>query len=200
MIANLYFLDLLGVFSFAFFGAYVGVSKKLDLFGILVCAALTGLGGGTIREVMLGEIPIYLTDYNYFLAVVLGMIVSLVLYKNFHRLEKYFLVIDAIGLSTFAFIGAQRADLLQLSAIAIVFFAVITAVGGGIMRDIAIREIPYIFQKDFYATPTIILGILYAFFKDAMQDAVAAYGLILVVFVLRLLAIRFRFVLWSRKG
>lgn len=196
---NLYALDLLGVFSFALFGSYVALSKKLDLFGIFVCALLTGLGGGTLREVMFGKIPVYLTDYNYFYVVLLGITLSIIFYRSFHKIQKYFLVIDAIGLSTFAFIGAQQADIFHLSNIAIVFFAAITAVGGGIMRDIAIREVPYIFHKDFYATPAILLGIIYAILRDYMQNPIVAYTVILGIFLLRIIAIRFGFKLWSKK-
>lgn len=200
MSVDIYLLDLLGVFSFAFFGAYIGLAKKLDLFGIFFCALLSGLGGGTIREIMLNRTPVYLTDYSYLFAVVLGVISSIIFYNNFNKIQRYFLVIDAVGLSTFAFIGAQRADSLHLSAIAIVFFAVITAVGGGIMRDIAIREIPYVLHKDFYASPAIVLGIIYALFRDPMHNPWAAYIVIFAIFVLRLLAIRFKFRLWSQKG
>lgn len=200
MTTNIYYLDLIGVFSFAFFGAYVGLSKKFDLFGIFVCALLTSLGGGTIREIILNKIPVYLTDYHYFSVVIFGMIASIIFYNHFNKIKKYFLVVDAIGLSTFAFIGAQRADVLHLTNIAIVFFAVITAVAGGILRDIAVREVPYIFQKDFYASTAIVLGVIYALFRTTMHIPVAGYILLFTIFLLRLIAIRFRFRLWSRKG
>lgn len=199
MVLYLYILDLLGVASFSFFGSYVALKNRFDLFGIFVCALLSGLGGGTLREVILGEVPIYLTDYNYLYAVAIGMIIAIFLFKNFHKIQNYFLYIDAIGLSTFAFIGAERANAFDLSGIAIVFFAVITAVGGGILRDIAVRETPYIFSKDFYATPAIILGFIYAIFRNDINNVIPSSGLIIGIFLLRIFAIRFKLKLWSRK-
>ncbi len=193
----LYGLDLLGVFAFGLSGSYFGLVKKLDLFGIFICALLTGLGGGTLREMMLGHIPIYLTDPHYIIAAACGMGAALLLYKQWTKAFSYFLIIDALGLATFAFIGAERADTLGLSAIAIVFFAVITAVGGGIMRDIALREIPYIFQNDFYATPALLLGILYVFLQDRVSPVTLTYGLILFIFLVRIVAIRFRLKVWA---
>jgi len=190
----------MGVASFAFFGSYIGLKKRFDLFGIFVCALLSGLGGGTLREVILGKVPIYLTDYNYLYAIITGTIVAIFLYRNFHKMQNYFLYIDAIGLSAFAFIGAERAYSFNLSGIAIVFFALITAVGGGIIRDIAIREIPHVFSKDFYATPAIILGVLYAVFRNDMNNTIVSFILILSIFLLRVIAIHYKFKLWSRKN
>lgn len=199
MIVYLYILDLLGVLSFSFFGSYIALKKKFDLFGIFVCAMLSGLGGGTLREVILGKIPIYFNDYSYLYVTVAGMIFAIFLYRSFRKFQNYFLYIDAIGLSAFAFIGAERAYSFHLSAFAIIFFAVITAVGGGIIRDIVIREKPYLFSKDFYATPAIISGFVYALFRHEMDNAIIITLLISSIFLLRVIAIRFKFKLWSRK-
>jgi uncharacterized membrane protein YeiH len=84
--------------------------------------------------------------------------------------------VDALGLATFALIGAERADSLGLGAVAIVFFAVITAVGGGIMLDIALREIPYVFRNDLYATPALALGLLYVLLSGALPEVALTYG------------------------
>ena len=196
---NLYFLDLLGTFSFSFFGAYVGLKNRLDLFGIFVCALLSGLGGGTIREIILNKTPVYFTDTSYLFCVAIGFCMAIFLYNNFSKIQKYYLVVDAIGLSTFAFIGAQQADIHNLGSIAIIFFATLNAVGGGILRDISIRKVPYIFSKDFYATPAIILGIIYSLLKVNMNNFIFAYSLLIFIFVLRLTAIRFNFKLWAVK-
>jgi len=106
------------------------------------------------------------------------------------------LIVDAIGLSTFAFIGARKADQAGLGAFAIIFLATLTAVGGGLLRDIAIREVPQILHRDFYASPAIFLGVSFAILRSYMDSLLLVYCLIFLTFALRLCAIYFRFSLW----
>lgn len=195
----LYIFDLIGVFAFSVFAAYDAHDNRFDLFGMFVCALLCSMGGGTIREMLLGNIPIYLTDINYLIVVVMGMSFAILIYKHFHRVRRMFLVFDAVGLVTFAMIGATRADAYHLSSIAIVFFAAISAVGGGILKDIAMNKVPHIFSKDFYATPAILFGLFYALFREQMQYPLVLMSLAISIFVLRIVAIKYNFHLWSRK-
>lgn len=197
----LYFLDLLGTFAFSFYGAYVALKKDLDIFGIIVCASLTALGGGTIRELMLNNTPFYFHDYNYLYVIFWGTIFSIITYKSFHVIDKYMLIIDGIGLATFAFIGSQKAVEANLGIFGAIFFAVITAVGGGILRDITIREIPKFLYQDLYAPLCILLAAVYYLFKDYMSNLFIAYGLLFLIFILRVFAIYHKLHIWvpSRK-
>ncbi len=149
MPAEIYFLDLLGTFTFAAYGAYVGQKRLFDIFGIFICAFLTATGGGTIRELILGNMLFYFFDYNYIYAIVLGTIFSICVYRMFDKINRYMLVVDAVGLTTFALIGATKAAEAELGAIAIIFLATITAVGGGLLRDVSIREVPQIFYRGY---------------------------------------------------
>jgi uncharacterized membrane protein YeiH len=194
---DLYFFDLLGVFAFALFGAYVALKKKFDLFGIFACSMLNGLGGGTIREVILGNIPSYFNNYDYIYVVIAGMSTAILLFKKFHLFQSFFLFIDAVGLVTFAFLGAQRAFEYNLSGLGIVIFAVISSSGGGVLRDLCLREKPYIFIKDFYASVAVILGIIFALFRPQMSDPSNAVSLMMAMLLLRVLAVQKKWKLWS---
>jgi len=196
---EIYCLDLLGTFTFAAYGAYVGQRKQFDIFGILTCAFLTALGGGTIRELILGKSLFYFYDYNYIYAIIAGAVFSIIVYKKFEKINRYMLIVDAVGLTTFALIGATRAAEAELGAVAIIFLATVTAVGGGLLRDVSIREVPQIFYRDFYASPAIFLGAVYAIFQNYMDTPICIYALIICTFLLRALAIRFKIDLWAPR-
>lgn len=157
---------------------------------------MTAFGGGTLRELILGNIPFYFYDNNYIFVILVGFAFSIAVYKIFSKINKYVFVIDAIGLSTFAFIGAEKAVEAKLGTFAVIFLATVTAVGGGLMRDIAIREVPQIFHRDFYASPAIFLGASLAIFREYIQNPVFVYCLIFLTFALRLCAIYFKIGLW----
>lgn len=193
---EIYVLDLIGTFAFAAYGTHVAIRKGFDIFGIFVAAFLTALGGGTLRELILGNVPFYFYDNNYVLVILLGYIFSIASHRVFDKISKYVLVIDAVGLSTFAFIGAGKAAEAQLGSFGIIFLATVTAVGGGLMRDIAIREVPQIFRRDFYASSAIFLGVFYALLRNHMHHQILIYSLIFVIFTLRLCAIHYRINIW----
>jgi len=195
-LTEIYVLDLIGTFAFAVYGAYVALKKEFDIFGVLVSALLTALGGGTLRELILGNTPFYFYDNKYILVILTGCVFSIAVYKGFYKISKYVLVIDAVGLSTFAFIGAEKAAGASLGSFAIIFLATTTAVGGGLLRDISIREVPQIFHRDFYASPAIFLGILYAISRKYMHNPILIYCLISLTFALRIYAIYFNVSLW----
>lgn len=194
---EIYILDLLGTFTFAFYGAYVGMRRKFDIFGIFVVAFLTAVGGGTLRELFFNHYPAYFSDMHYLGAIILGIIFSIIFYPAFSKINKYALAVDGVGLVTFAFIGANSAYEAGLGAFAIILLGTITAVGGGLLRDIAISETPQIFYKDMYATPAILLGILYVLCESVIQNPLVVYGIILIALALRLCAIYFKIDLWG---
>lgn len=192
----IYFLDLVGIFAFSAYGTFVGIKKKLDIFGVFICAFLTALGGGTLRELILGNIPFYFYDNNYLLIILAGILFSIIFYKVFHKINKYMLIIDAVGLSTFALIGASKAAELSLGAFAIITLATVNAVGGGLIRDIVVREVPQILYKDFYASPAVFLGILYALFRNYASSVWIIGAILSLTFLLRVYAILSNLNLW----
>lgn len=173
------------------------MQKKFDIFGIFVLAFLTAVGGGTIRELFFNNFPSYFSDMNYLIVIFLGILCSIVFYPAFSKISKYALIVDAIGLVTFAFIGASRAHEAGLGAFAIILLATISAVGGGLLRDITISETPQIFYKDMYATPAIILGILYVSAGNAPHSSLVIWGILIIALAFRLCAIYFKINLWG---
>ncbi len=196
---EIYILDLLGTFTFAFYGAYVGLRRKFDIFGITVTAFLTAVGGGTMRDLLLNRLPNYFSDWHYWAIIIAGISLATLLFPLFSKINKYALIIDGIGLVTFAFIGASLAHAAGLGNFGIVVLATLTAVGGGLLRDIAIAETPQIFFKDFYASPAILLGILFIIFKDSLANHLVIYTLLFIAFLTRIAALYYKINLWAPR-
>ncbi|MBP9855706.1 MAG: trimeric intracellular cation channel family protein [Candidatus Pacebacteria bacterium] len=193
----IYTLDLLGILAFAFYGAYLAQRQGFDLFGIGVTALVSSLGGGTIRDLLLNDLPVYFINYLYILAVIGGVVLSILTYKKFTQLQNAILYIDAIGLVTFAFIGAEKASNVGLGLLGILFFATVSAVGGGILRDVMLGRVPEIFYQDFYATPALILGAGYYFLSSYLTTLFAVCVLLILVYLIRILAIYYKIQLWK---
>ena len=155
-------LDLLGVFVFAASGALSGSRKNMDILGIFVLATVTAVGGGSLRSILIGDLPIgFLKDISYLIVCLGATLAVFILQSHFERLEKLILVFDALGLGAFTIIGINIALAKGLSLWASLLMGIITASFGGVVRDILINEIPFIFQKEIYATAALIGGILY---------------------------------------
>lgn len=196
ILTEIYILDLVGTFAFAVYGSYFALKKNFDTFGIFTCAILTAVGGGTLRELVANNIPFYFLDMNYLYIILIGIFTTIYLYNHFERIKKYAIFLDSVGLVTFAYIGASKADEMGLSAFAIILFATLTAVGGGALRDIAINKVPNIFYEDFYASIAVLVGVSYVLLREYMQTPIVV-NLILVLFLMfRLLAIKKNIVLW----
>jgi uncharacterized membrane protein YeiH len=157
-------LDLFGVMVFAVTGALKAIKYKMDFVGIIILASSTGLAGGLIRDILLDRLPPKIISDPYYLtiAVVTGIIVFF-LYPFFKERENLFLKFDAIGLGVFSIIGASIAyEMLGLNFLAMAISGIFTAIGGGIIRDVFVREIPLVFIKELYASASF-LGILIFF-------------------------------------
>lgn len=191
-----YILDLIGTFAFAAYGAHLAQRKSFDIFGIAVCAVLSAFGGGALRELFLNRMPAFFSDATYIVVAFLGICFAVLTYRYFEKMQRLLLVLDAIGLVTFAYLGAYAAHRSGLGIVGIVLLATLSAVGGGILRDIAIKEVPLVFYEDLYATPAILLGMLYSIFGFYMNSNTGIYMLLAFIFLFRLLAIRYKWHLW----
>lgn len=196
MTQEIYILDLVGTFAFAIYGSYFALNKNFDIFGIAVCAFLTAVGGGTIREIILDKMPFYFFDMNYILAIALGVAFTILIYNKFDKIKTFALFLDSVGLVTFAFIGAFKADEIGLGVFAITFLATVTAVGGGVIRDFVLNENPKIMQYDFYASVSILLGLIYGLAGDKMESVFWANLLIISCLIVRLFVIIYKVDLW----
>jgi uncharacterized membrane protein YeiH len=163
--------DLLGVFSAAASGALTGIRKGLDLVGIVVLGAVTGLGGGAVRDVLIGaDPPAFLTDWRYLttatlaaaavIAVEYGLFSVGTLVRDRVRLGTAYLLVDSVTLGCFAVSGTGKALDYGLASVPAALLGVVTAVGGGVIRDILIAEVPTVLRREFYAIPAGIGSLI----------------------------------------
>lgn len=189
-------LDLIGSFAFAFYGATAALKQKYDIFGIFVCAFLTAVGGGTIRDMILNKTPFYLHDCRYLFVIIAAVAIAIALYKLFPRIEWLIQILDAVGLVVFAYIGVQKAEAAHLGIAGKIFFAPLTAAGGGLLRDIAMNRTPAVLYTDFYAEPAILFASLYLLVERWMKFPPLLFLLMLLIFTLRMVAVKFNFIFW----
>ena len=198
----LFFLEIIGTVAFAFSGAMVGLSKKMDIFGITVLGIITSVGGGIIRDIVLGLTP-PATFRNPVYALV-AIFVSIVLFlpavrrfllKNQNIFDKTMLFMDSLGLGIFTAVGIEIAYLSgHKSVFLLIFVGMITGIGGGVLRDVLSQSTPYIFVKHFYASASLIGAVVFIILWNFSGQSAAVFGCVLVVTALRLLAAKFR---WS---
>lgn len=184
-------LDLLGIAVFAVSGALVAVRKEMDVFGILVLAGTTGLGGGFLRDVLIGATPpAALADWRYLLVPVAGGLVTFWCHSTIGRGEQIINVFDAAGLALFCVSGAIKAVDYGLSPLPAAILGMTSGIGGGIARDLLAGRVPVIFRGDLYATPALA-GALVAALGTRWDLPVLPVALVgaMVCFAWRLLAI-----------
>ncbi len=187
----LYVLDLVGVAVFAVSGALAAGRKSMDLFGVIVIAVVTAIGGGTIRDLLLDRHPIFWIQDTTYLVVIIAVAVATPLYSRFRAVPgKALLVADALGLAVFTVIGAQIAEQEHLPGIIVAMVATITGAAGGVVRDVLCTEVPVILRKDIYATASLAGAVVYLLARKAALDAAAGMlAAMATVVILRLAAI-----------
>ncbi|MDH3764551.1 MAG: trimeric intracellular cation channel family protein [Nitrosopumilus sp.] len=198
----IYVLDLFGTMAFAVTGAFKAIEKKFDIVGILLLATITGVAGGTIRDVVMGKFPNSITDPTYVVITVISGITIFFLYSHLKKHWNLFLKFDAIGLGVFAIIGATFAfNLFGLNFLAILLAGMLTAVGGGILRDIFVNQVPIVFVKEFYASASFI-GIItfYLILHFGGEIYFATIIGIVITTLLRLIAMKYNWNLPKAKN
>ncbi len=198
----IYILDLFGTMAFAVTGAFKAIEHKSDIVGILLLATITGVAGGTIRDVLLGQFPNSLSDPAYVVITVLSSISIFFLYSHLKKHWNLFLKFDAIGLGVFAIIGATFVyNLIGLNFLAIMLGGILTAVGGGILRDVFVAQIPIVFVKEFYVSASFIgISIFYLTLYFGGELYFATILGIMLTTTLRLIAMKFNWNLPKAKG
>ena len=188
----IYLLDMFGVAVFAISGALTAGRKGMDLFGIVVVAIVTAVGGGTLRDVLLDRQAFWISDPTYLLAILTGAAAILVYIKYFRPPDGSLLVADAFGLSLFTITGAQTAELAGVSAPIVVVMGVMTGAAGGAMRDVLCAAVPLVLRKEIYATASIAGATLFvALTRFEVVDTLAVPLSMALIFALRLAAIRY---------
>ncbi|SBV95182.1 conserved membrane hypothetical protein [uncultured Alphaproteobacteria bacterium] len=188
----LYAMDLFGTAVFAVSGGLMAARKRYDVFGFLVVAMAPAIGGGTVRDVALGALPVFwVADGNYLLATAAAALATFFFARFFVRYASALLVADAFGLALFAVVGAQKALATGAAPPIAVAMGAITAAGGGILRDVLCREEPLILRREIYATAAILGAALFVGMMEETGDRVAALVTgFLGALLLRLVAIR----------
>ena len=188
----LYYLDLAGVAVFAASGVLAARHRDLDLIGIIVVAAITAIGGGTLRDLLLNRHPIFwVTDARYLIVITVSAIFTATYLRLRPAPRGTLLVADALGLALFALSGAQFAQAAQCPPLIVVLMGTITGVTGGVLRDVITAQVPLILQREIYATAAILGIAVYLGLQALGMPPAGAFvtGMIVVV-ALRLLAIR----------
>jgi uncharacterized membrane protein YeiH len=156
------FIEYAGTFVFAVSGALTARSKGLDVFGVLVIAFVTAIGGGTIRDILLGYTPVgWMHEINFIYIILLGVISAYVFKHLFSHLRHTFFLFDTLGIGVFTILGLQKTLALELSPLIAVMMGTVSAVFGGVLRDILCNEVPLIFRKEIYATACITGALAY---------------------------------------
>ena len=190
------FLDSIGTLVFAISGALTAIYKKLDLFGVYCIAFVTALGGGTIRDVMIGRTPVgWMQDMNYIYIITIGFLLSIIFNRYLDRLRISMFLFDSIGLGVFTLIGLEKGIEYGLNPLICVILGTLTATFGGVIRDILCNEIPVLFRKEIYATLCIAGGILFFGLKELQfQKDFISLSVALFIISFRLIAFKFN---WS---
>lgn len=192
-------LDLIGTMAFAMSGALTAMNKRLDPFGVFIIAFVTAVGGGTVRDVLIGRTPVgWMLDLEYVYMIVLGFLISIFFRKKFDKLRKSLFLFDTIGLGVFTLIGLEKGIGIGLHPVICIALGTMTACFGGVIRDILCNDIPVIFHKEIYATICILGGMVFFGLKAFHLNNDILYVLTsVVIIVVRLMAVKFKWYLPS---
>ena len=158
----IYVLDILGTFAFAISGALVALDKKFDIFGVIIIAFVTAVGGGMLRDVLINAHPInWIGDLNYLYIIFSAVLFTFLFKSKIAHLSKTMFLFDTIGISVFTLLGLQKGLSYDLHPIIAIIMGMISAVFGGVLRDVLTAKIPLIFEKEVYASACLVGGINY---------------------------------------
>lgn len=194
MSSFLYSLELLGTLFFAISGALAIQDHHDDLFGAGFMGFVTAIGGGTLRDIMLGSYPlVWIGDIYFLYAIFAGVIVAYFFYKPLVRLKRTFLFFDTLGISFFTVLGVEKALSLGVQPEIAAIMGMFTAIMGGVIRDMLTNETPVLFRKEIYATACLSGAILYlTLFHAGVERNINMVLSIIVIFVIRVLAVKYK--------
>ncbi|WP_264536771.1 trimeric intracellular cation channel family protein [Flavobacterium sp. N1736] len=190
-------LDIIGTMAFAMSGALTAMHKKLDPFGVFIIAFVTAVGGGTLRDVLIGRTPVgWMQNLQYVYVIILGFGLAILFRKKFDKLRTSLFLFDTIGLGVFTLIGLERGLMTGLHPVICIALGTMTACFGGVIRDILCTEIPTIFRREIYATICIFGGIVFFGLRELnLEDDVLYLVTSIVIITVRLMAVKFKWYL-----
>ena len=185
-------LEFVGTFAFAISGIRHAAAKNFDWFGGFVCGIAVAIGGGTIRDVMIGVTPFWMTSSIYIICTVLAQLFVIVFSKFLKRLDNTWFVFDTLGLALFTIAGIQKSLAYDFPFWVAIIMGCMTGSAGGVIRDVLLNNVPIIFQKEIYAMASIIGGIVYwVLISLDVNVSITVVSSFLVVCVIRFLAVRY---------
>jgi uncharacterized membrane protein YeiH len=187
-------IDILGTIAFAISGVLVALNKRMDSFGVLIIAFVTAVGGGTLRDVMIGVEPVsWMKNMTYVYVIIATTVFAILLRNKINYLRTSLFLFDTIGIGLYTVVGIETGLVAGLHPIICIALGTMTACFGGVIRDILCNEIPVIFRKEVYATACILGGLTYFLLRKFMADTNLIFVIaIIVVIVIRLIAVKFK--------
>ncbi|MDF2189708.1 trimeric intracellular cation channel family protein [Paraflavitalea sp. CAU 1676] len=190
-------IDILGTIAFAASGAFSAMERKLDPFGVVILSFVTAIGGGTLRDMLIGNTPVaWLRNEVTALVILATAFITLFFGQYVKQFHKTLFLFDAMGLGVFTLIGVEKGLQMHLSPGICIALGTITACFGGVIRDVLLNNVPLIFQREIYASACIIGGSLYLLLQQTpLNDDINAILAIIMIVVIRIVAIRYKLML-----
>lgn len=189
-------LDIIGTVAFAISGTLTAIEKRFDIFGIAIIAGVTAIGGGTLRDMLIGNMPVtWLLHLEYLYIVITAIVVTIFFRKGLNKLRTSLLLFDTMGIGIFTLIGIQKGLSIGLHPVVCVLLGTVTACFGGVIRDTLCNDVPIIFKKEIYATPCIVGGAVFFLVQLlGFSENTVYLSTIISIITIRLFAVRYH---WS---
>jgi uncharacterized membrane protein YeiH len=184
-------IDYAGTFVFAISGALAGMKQQFDAFGVFILGLVTAIGGGTLRDLLIGSTPVsWMQNTTYIYTVLAAVVFTYLFQKHFRRLRRSMFLFDTIGIALYTILGLQKALFFGLSAEICVMLGMVSATFGGVIRDVLSGTVPLIFRKEIYASACLVGGILFLLTDQWLGEVAGMAVAIITVFLIRFFAVR----------
>lgn len=193
-----YYIDLLGTLVFATSGALAASDKNMyrDIFGVTFTGFVTAVGGGTLRDMILGTRPVWVADGNYLIAITIGVSIAIFFKYYFLKYWRTFFLFDTLGIALYTVVGVQKSLEYEVAPLAAIIMGMFSAVMGGVIRDTLINEIPLIFRKEIYATACLFGAAVFVSLKILnIDDNINSFISVISIIIVRTLAVKYKFTL-----
>ena len=189
--------DYIGTFVFAISGTLTAAEKRLDFFGATVIGFVTAVGGGTLRDMMLGDLPVsWMHNLNYFWLIIAGVVVTILFRKQVMQLKRTLFIFDTVGIAVFTILGLKKALIMHIDPSMAVMMGLTSAVVGGVIRDTLCNEVPLIFHREIYATACIAGALVYLLLSYwGVPEAICELSTVVCIIAIRIVVVRFNIAL-----
>ncbi len=191
----IYLIDIIGTFAFAISGALVAIKKNFDVFGVVIIAFVTAVGGGMLRDILIDANPInWIGDINYIYTVLTAVLFTFLFRSRISPLRRTMFLFDTIGISVFTLLGLQKGINFNLHPLIALVMGMVSAVFGGVLRDVLTQKVPLIFKKEIYASACLSGGVVYLVLRYvAVQEDIAFIISAFVIILVRTCSVVYKF-------